>query len=38
MPNYADTVVGDRGRAQLPPFEAIEIDLESLFPPIPAGE
>jgi Uma2 family endonuclease len=33
-----DTVVGDGGRARLSPFGAIEIELESLFPPVPASE
>lgn len=28
-----DRVAGDHGLARLPPFDAIEIDLESLFPP-----
>jgi Uma2 family endonuclease len=33
-----DMVVGDRGRARLAPFEAIEIELDSLFPPSQISE
>jgi Uma2 family endonuclease len=29
-----ERVVGDRGMAALPPFEAAAIDLASIFPPI----
>jgi Uma2 family endonuclease len=32
-----DRVAGDRGLARLPPFDAVEIDLESLFPPADAA-
>jgi Uma2 family endonuclease len=28
-----ERVAGDQGKAALPPFEAVSIDLESLFPP-----
>jgi Uma2 family endonuclease len=29
-----DTSVGDRGLARLSPFEAVELELEALFPPV----
>jgi hypothetical protein len=32
-----ESVVGDRGMARLAPFDAVEIDLESIWPPIPEG-
>jgi Uma2 family endonuclease len=32
------TVVGERDRTRLPPFDDIEIDLEAIFPPIPEAE
>jgi len=30
-----DTSVGDRGLARLRPFDAVELELEALFPPVP---
>jgi Uma2 family endonuclease len=33
-----ETVVGERDRTRLPPFDDIEIDLEAIFPPNPEAE